>query len=67
MAKKDLDVANEAIATLEAKLASATSDLDEARVKINVLNDEKEKGIDAYILTPKFKKLMEEHDALVHS
>lgn len=66
MEKKDLDAANEAISTLEVKLASATSNLDETRAKIVVLNNGNEKGIDAYMLIPKFKELMEEHDALVH-
>lgn len=42
--KKDLDAANEAIATLEAKLKSSNSNLAEARAKIVILNDEKEKG-----------------------
>lgn len=53
--KKDLDATNEAIAILEAKVASFKSDLEKARARISVLNDKKEKGIDAYMLTPEFK------------
>lgn len=64
--KKDLIATNETIATLETKLASSISDSEEAWAKIIILNDEKEKGIDAYMPTPKFKELIEEHDALVH-
>lgn len=58
-----LDEANAKIAALEAKLGSAEADLEEARAKIGVLNDEKEKGIDAYMLTPNFADLMKEHNA----
>lgn len=55
--KKSLDEANAKIASLEAKLGSAEADLKEARAKIVVVNDEKEKGIDAYMLTPDFVEL----------
>lgn len=48
---------------MEAKLGSISADLEEARAKIVVLTEEKEKGINAYMLTPDFVELMKEHDA----
>lgn len=45
------------------QLGSAEADLEEARAKIVVLNEEKEKWIDALMFTPEFVELMVEHDA----
>lgn len=61
--KKSLNEANAKISTLKAKLGSAEADLEEARAKIVVLNDEKENGIDAYKLTPDFVEFMKDHYA----
>lgn len=62
-AKKDLDEAKANISSFEAKLDSTEADVDEARTKIVVHTDEKENGIDAYMLTPEFVELMSDHDA----
>lgn len=51
---------------METKLTSSNTALEESWARIVVLNDEKEKGIDDYMLTPEFKELMKEYDALVH-
>lgn len=63
---KDLDIAEEKIKTLEEKLATTTKDLEDTRVDLVVVTDQKERWIDAYMETPEFKELMEDHDALTH-
>lgn len=61
--EKELDEAKAKVSALEAKLGSTEADLEEAHAKIVVLNNEKDKGIDAYMLTRDFLDLMNKHDA----
>lgn len=63
---KDLDVAEEKIKTLEEKLATTIKDLEDTRVDLVVVTDQKERWIDAYMETPEFKELMEDDDPLTH-
>lgn len=61
-----MEAADEKVKVLEEKLAATTKDLEETRADLVVVTNQKERGIDAYMATPEFKELMEDHDALTH-
>lgn len=44
--------------------STTTNDLEDARADLVVVTDQKDWGIDAYMETPEFKELKEDHDAL---